>query len=120
MLSAEDKVKIREAFRILVDECHGNARERGFHVNDRSFGDDIALMHTELSEAYEAFRDGEWPNQELYESDGKPIGIPSEIADLLVRAFDTCGKYAIPIGNAIVEKMVYNRGRPYKHGGKIV
>lgn len=48
----------------------------------------------------------------------KPEGIPSELADVVIRIFDMCGYYGIDLETAIIEKMMYNKTRPYKHGGK--
>jgi len=48
----------------------------------------------------------------------KPEGIPSELADIVIRVFDICGYYGIDLEAAIEEKMEYNESRPYKHGGK--
>lgn len=48
----------------------------------------------------------------------KPEGVPSELADIVIRAMDIAEFYGIDLGRAILEKMEYNQARPYKHGGK--
>ena len=50
----------------------------------------------------------------------KPCGIPSEIADVVIRALHFSGKHAIDIEGVIAEKMTYNETRPFKHGGKTI
>ena len=42
----------------------------------------------------------------------------AEFADVLIRIFDTCGKYDIPLAKAMAAKMAYNETRAYRHGGK--
>ncbi|MDA3779726.1 MAG: hypothetical protein PF487_05805 [Bacteroidales bacterium] len=48
----------------------------------------------------------------------KPEGIPSELADVVIRVADMCGYYGIDLEKAIEEKMEYNEIRSRKHGGK--
>jgi hypothetical protein len=48
----------------------------------------------------------------------KPCGIPSELADIIIRVLHFSGKHGIDIERAVYEKMAYNRTRPFKHGGK--
>lgn len=115
-----------------------NARCEGAQVykdNDRSFAEQIALMHSELSEALEDYRNGRDYTEISYEpkiheeelSEGvmvhssgyKPCGIASEFADVLIRIFDTCGRYKIPLAQVLIEKMEYNKTRPIRHGGKL-
>lgn len=48
----------------------------------------------------------------------KPCGIPSELADLLIRTCTIAGKYGIDLEQAVREKMAYNKTRPHRHGGK--
>ena len=67
-------------------------------------------MHTELSEAFEEYRHGRGLNETYYENGTKPCGIPSELADVVIRIFD--------LEKIILEKMEYNETRPYKHGDK--
>jgi len=125
----------------LRDECYKNSKDHGFHdPPGKSVGDDVALMHSELSELLEDFRNGRKPNEAYYvrkvqvfhddmpykievpcekdHPDAKPCGIPSEIADVIIRAFDFCGKHNIDIERAVEEKMAFNRSRPYRHGNK--
>lgn len=80
----------------------------------------IALIHSELSEALEEHRNGH-PAHELYFGlDGKPEGVPAEMADVLIRVFDFCGALNIDIEAAVEGKMEYNKGRTFMHGGKLL
>lgn len=108
----------------LRDLMYGNAVDKGFHEEDRSFGDDIALILTELGEVFEEHRDGHDFTEVYYSEDKrgnpKPEGIPIELADVVIRILDTCGKYGIDIEDAVVMKYLYNTTRPAKHGGKVL
>lgn len=48
----------------------------------------------------------------------KPEGIPSELADIIIRVLDICAAEGIDIAAAIADKMAFNETRPYRHGGK--
>lgn len=48
----------------------------------------------------------------------KPEGIPSELADIIIRVLDTCGAWGVDIDTAVRTKLEFNRSRPYRHGGK--
>jgi len=50
----------------------------------------------------------------------KPYGVPIEIADVIIRALNFCGRHGIDIKKAIDEKMAYNKSRPFRHGGKVL
>ena len=130
-------------YKQTIDElaviCHERSREKGFRefetiaaqlltdaevtvdemhwFNATVIQAEIARMHSELSEWLEAVR-----NQP---SSGKTIcdkhlpELPSqavEAADCIIRILDTCGRYRLPIGQAVVQKLEYNASRPYKHG----
>ncbi|UUZ85636.1 hypothetical protein LJK88_20320 [Paenibacillus sp. P26] len=101
----------------LVNAAHQNAIDKGWHEEPRSFGEIIALIHSELSEALEDYRNGRRFTETYYEGE-KPCGIPSELADAVIRVFDACGYLGIDLESAIREKMVYNATRERRHGGK--
>lgn len=103
----------------LIVESHQTAVEHGWWEEQppRSFGDQIALMHSELSEALEQFREHHHPS-EIYIEDAKPEGVAVELADVLIRIFDTCGYYGVDLQQALTLKLAYNKTRPYRHGGK--
>ncbi len=121
----------------LVCDVHNNAIAHGWYDEQRSFGDLIALCHTELSEAFEEYRNGYkadevygkgYPEtkmsvkvfEETYTDRVKPEGVPFELADAIIRIFDMCGYYGIDIESAIRIKHKFNKTRPYKHGGKTI
>ena len=87
--------------------------------DDRGVGDLMMLMVTELAEAYEEYRDWHEPG-EVYVKDGKPEGIPVELADVVIRILVFCGKYDIDLQAVILQKMAFNNTREHRHGGKRV
>lgn len=102
----------------LVHEIFKNAVEKGWWEKERPFPEIIALIHSELSEALEAYREGLRPTSIYMSDEGKPEGIPIELADVIIRIFDYCGHAKIDIEGAILMKHEYNKSRPYRHGNK--
>jgi hypothetical protein len=81
---------------------------------DRNDGEMIALMHRELSEALEALRAGNPPDDKVPEFSGVEV----ELADCIIRIMDTAIARGWLVAEALVMKMEYNKLRPYRHGGK--
>jgi hypothetical protein len=123
----------------LVAESYGTSKSKGWHDpgTDATVGDRLMLMVSEISEALECFRDGD-PLDRIYfmgenENDKgeaaidyrddtpattKPLGFPTELADVLIRVGDFCGKHGIDLERALRIKMAFNKTRPHRHGGK--
>ena len=107
----------------LIKDIHENAKAHGWHDYVRTFGDIIALCHSELSEALEEYRKGYNVFDIYYNSNDnyeKPEGVPVELADVIIRIFDYCAEAGIDIEHAIRLKHEYNKTRPYRHGGKVI
>lgn len=99
----------------LQHEIHEWAKSKGWWDSDRPVAELLCLLHSEVSEALEDYRDG---YMELYMDGDKPCGFPSEMADIAIRLLDTCEAFGIDLEEQIARKMKYNRTRPYRHGGK--
>lgn len=102
----------------LSDRINETAHRKGWYdEGPRNFGESIALMHSELSEALEAWRD---PAEKAFRTklDGKPEGWAVELVDCVIRIFDLMAEHEMNIDHIISEKMKYNETRPYRHGGK--
>ena len=48
----------------------------------------------------------------------KPEGVPSELADIVIRVMDCAVRYGIDLGAEIELKHAYNKTREFRHGGK--
>lgn len=82
---------------------------------DRNFGELIALIHSELSEALEGHRkdlmDDKIPHRKMVEV---------ELADCLIRIFDTAGGFGYDLEGAYRDKMEYNAQRAdHKHENRV-
>lgn len=102
----------------LVKRAYENAKSKGWYEVPATVGDRIALMHSELSEALEEYRNGHKTTEVYPGVGGKPEGVPIELADVLIRIFDFSGNEGIDLESAVISKMDYNATRPHRHGGK--
>lgn len=92
---------------VLCEEAYETALSKGWHDTPREMGTVLALIHAEVSEALEAHR-----RKEGYER------FMEELADVCIRVFDLCGDHGFDLEGAIYKKMMFNKDRSYKHGGK--
>lgn len=94
-----------------------NSENHGFHETpDVGLPTRLMLIVSELAEAMEEHRAGNDPKFSSVTGGGKPIGIPSELADVIIRVGDLAGVYGIDLEAAVRDKMAFNETRPRKHG----
>lgn len=117
----------------LVKQIHKLATEKGWWDSPRSTPECIALMHSELSEALEEYRNDKpaiyqnineyysvysTPENPSWDATKKPEGELVELADTVIRIMDYCGAKGYDLEQAINLKNEYNKTRGYRHGGK--
>lgn len=127
----------------LAKEVHENAVAHGWWEKPPTLPEALCLIHAELSEALEEYREG---NPLIYgtcalaaedckfsgvcdrvgrpgEGEGidgpcKPEGIAVELADVILRTLDLMAALGVDVDAVVMAKHKYNIGREYRHGGK--
>ena len=127
----------------LAKEVHENAVAHGWWEKPPTLPEALCLIHAELSEALEEYREG---NPLIYgtcalaaedckfsgvcdrvgrpgEGEGidgpcKPEGIAVELADVILRTLDPMAALGVDVDAVVMAKHKYNLGREYRHGGK--
>ncbi|MFZ3054554.1 MAG: MazG nucleotide pyrophosphohydrolase domain-containing protein [Minisyncoccales bacterium] len=91
----------------LTEEIMEQAKEKGFGVKpeDINVAEKIALIHSEVSEAFEAYR-----HKNI---DGKD-GFEEELGDIVQRVLHLCGIFNIDIEKSIIKKMESNKDRKWE------
>lgn len=107
----------------LHRESYETARAKGWHDEDETPPAPIrivawmGLICSEAAEAIEDARKGRMIT--TIREDGKPEGLGSELADIIIRVCDSAGALGIDMEAELRAKLAYNRTRGHRHGGKL-
>lgn len=106
-----------------------NNRDKGWRDEKVLFGSpegaarfvavQLMLITSEAAEALEDVRAGHFAAS-TNSQNGKPEGLPSELADIMIRTLDLADMLGIDMTRALEEKHSYNLGRAHRHGGKLL
>lgn len=115
----------------LVKEIHAGNREKGFWDKFRNVGEMLMLANSELCEALEADRKGNYCKlskeelKALSQNFDKDVFLANvkdsfedELADTVIRVFDMAGGLGIDLESHLLAKLQYNTTREKLHGKK--
>ena len=96
-----------EVFADYIDRAGTTALARGMR-GDIRINELAALIQGEVAELLAEFVAGHIATETIYEDDGKPTGVPSELADIVIYCIIMADLYHIDLVTALNEKMAYN------------
>lgn len=129
-----------EGIRTIQQYCRDQSVERGFGAEgDRLRGiftgedaseeeesnlrnyyaNRLMLIAGEVIEAHEELRAGRAMDEMYYSVTPhgmKPEGVPSELADIVIRVLDLSAEIGIDLASVIKLKLAFNSGREHLHG----
>ena len=103
--------KLKEKVEIISpEEIHTYAKDKGWWDNERPIPELLCLVHSEISEALEGYRN--------HVADGEKGCLAEELADAVFRIWDMSAALGIDIVKEVEKKHKTNLNRSYRHGGK--
>jgi NTP pyrophosphatase (non-canonical NTP hydrolase) len=101
-MNMTEDMTVKELTELVMQQA--KAKGFGTKPSEIDVAEKIALIHSEISEAYEAYR-----HKKI---DGKD-GFKEELGDAVQRILHLCGIFDIDIETEILKKMEKNKGRKW-------
>jgi hypothetical protein len=115
-LSAQEKIKILDAFSVLQDYACRINEAKGWHSPAPSDAQCALTVHEEAAELGRYFRDDpEKASPKIPEF----LGVEEEGADVIIRVMSWFRRRGWRLGEATLAKLEHNCTRPVRHGGKL-
>lgn len=95
-------------------EEHGEPVAGRYELTPAEILSKLMLTVTEVAEAAEDVREGKM--ETTLDERGKPVGLGSELADIVIRVMDLAGGLGIDLESEMLRKASYNEGRERLHG----
>ena len=97
-----EKITLQQLSALILQQ----AKEKGFGTKPEEINvaEKIALIQTEISEAFEAYR-----HKKIHGKDG----FAEEMGDAIQRILHLCGVLNVNVEEAILEKLDYNKARQW-------
>lgn len=107
-----------DSMRSIADYCNLINDKHGFNDDWEGTANQIIgklfLINSEVSEAGEETRDDRL--EMWFQENGKPEGLVTELADIVVRTVTLAHMLGLNIHEAMEAKIKYNNTRPFNHG----
>lgn len=122
-----------ETLKPMQEQCYAEAASKGWHPNDAEPDSEkevdqmacrLMCSHEEISELWSAVRSATFRDRCDKAEKMEAIGLPAltcgeeEFADRFIRLLDEAQTHGIDMSKAVPVKMLYNRSRAHRHGGK--
>lgn len=111
--------------------CFNEAKNNGFHLDEEddekisNFGDYTSNLNSEVSELWEAWRKGSLHKkcdkaEKMIAAGLEPLTCAEEeVADIIIRGFDTAKRLNVNVAKAVFNKLLFNRTRGHRFGNKL-
>lgn len=109
----------------MRDMAFAESKAKGFHTSEPKMGNITSNLHGEVSELFEAYRLNTLnepcnKSEKMMNMFGETLTCAEEeVADILLRTFDTAAVLNVDVERAVHMKLLYNRTRSHRNGGKL-